>query len=116
MHVRPTGLSGLVAATAAATLLVAAPIARASEADAQFLSALADLGVQFATVDEAVAAGNNVCDIVAEGSANNVDPARIRADIVASMLGEGLAEATATAMMVSAVAAYCPVYNAVVGS
>lgn len=115
MYVRTAGLSALAAATAVAALVAGPPIAHASEADSQFLSALADLGIQFATPDAAVAAGNNVCDIVAEGSANNVDPARIRADIVASMLDEGLTEATATQLMWSAVAAYCPQYNAVVG-
>ncbi|MBX7435113.1 DUF732 domain-containing protein [Mycobacterium sp. Y57] len=115
MDVRST-LGGIaVSALAAAALAMPAPVANATDADAQFLSVLADLGIVFPTSDEAVEAGNNVCDIVAEGSANNVDPARIRSDIVASMMGEGLTDADATQLMWSAVDAYCPQYNAVAG-
>ena len=103
----------LAVTTAAAVLVVGAPAAHAAEGDAQFLAALAELGIVFASPEEAVAAGNNVCDIVAEGSANAVAPAEIRSAIVNSMVGEGLTEADAGQLMISAVAAYCPQYSAV---
>ena len=102
-------------AAAAAALVVGAPLAHAAEGDAQFLASLADLGIVFATPEDAVAAGNNVCDIVAEGSANGVAPTEIRSAIVNAMLGEGLTEAEAGRLMIGAVAAYCPVYTAVTG-
>lgn len=114
MHARFVCLS-TVAAAAAAALTVGSPVAHAAEGDAQFLAALTDLGIVFATPDEAIAAGNNVCDIVAEGSANSVAPTEIRSAIVNSMVGEGLTGADATQLMISAVAAYCPEYDAVLG-
>ncbi|KWX67147.1 DUF732 domain-containing protein [Mycobacterium sp. NAZ190054] len=104
----------LLTIAAALAAVAAAPAAHATDADTQFLGLVADLGLEFATPDEAVAAGNNVCDIVAEGSANNVAPAEIRADIISSLLGEGLDEVKATQFMLGAVSAYCPVYDGVV--
>lgn len=107
-------LSILAAGAAAAVALASPPTASATDADAQFLAVVAGLGLEFATHDEAVEAGNNVCDIVAEGSSNNVDPAEIRRSIVTSLLGEGVTEDQATRLMVGAVSAYCPIYNGVV--
>lgn len=107
-------LTFLAAGAAAAAALAATPLAHSTDADSQFLAVVADLGLQFATPDEAVAAGNNVCDVVAEGSANNVAPAEIRADIVTSLLGEGVTENQATHLMIGAVGAYCPMYNGIV--
>lgn len=108
---RPTILAvGAAAAAAIAT----APLTQATEADAQFLAVVTELGLEFGSPEEATEAGNNVCDIVAEGAANNVDPARIRGDIVTSLLGEGVNHDQATRLMVAAVGAYCPVYNGVV--
>lgn len=109
--VRPTILA---VGAAAAAAIAAAPLAQATDADAQFLAVVTELGLEFGSPAEATEAGNNVCDIVAEGAANNVDPARIRADIAASLLGEGVNHDQATRLMVAAVGAYCPVYNGVV--
>jgi hypothetical protein len=109
-------LSVLAAGTLAAIALTGPPAAHATDADAdaQFLAVVAELGLRFATPDEAVEAGNNVCDIVAEGSSNNITPLEIRASIVNSLLGEGVNEEQAMALMVGAVGAYCPTYNGVV--
>lgn len=97
------------------TLFIASPFAHATDPDEQFLSVVASLGLEFGTLDEAVAAGNNICDIVAEGSANNVNPATIRSRIVASLEGQDLDGSRATQLMRGAVNAYCPQYDAVVG-
>lgn len=107
--------AGAFASTALAIALMGSSIANATEADDQFLAVVANLGIEFATPDEAVAAGNNVCDIVAEGTANNVSPPEIRASIINSLLDEGLDNAAAANLMWGAVDAYCPQYNAVVG-
>lgn len=107
-------LTILAAGAVAATAMTATPIAQATDADAQFLSVVAELGLQFDTTDDAVEAGNNVCDIVAEGSTNNVSPAEIRGSIIKSLLGEGVNEDQAFRLMVGAVSAYCPMYNGVV--
>lgn len=103
-----------VAGAAAVAAAITAPAAHATDADIQFLTLVDDLGIEFATADEAVAAGNNVCDIVAEGSANNIAPAEIRGSVLRSLAGEGLDEDRATQLMLGAVNAYCPVYNGVV--
>ncbi|MDG4665981.1 DUF732 domain-containing protein [Mycobacterium sp. 236(2023)] len=103
-----------ILAAGAAAALVLAPAAQATDADAQFLAVVTELGLQFDTPEDAVEAGNNVCDIVAEGAANNADPARIRGDIMNSLLGEGVNHDQATRLMVGAVGAYCPVYNGIV--
>lgn len=115
MHAYVVRLSSLTAAAVGA-LALSSPAAYAGEGDAQFLSTLADLGIVFATSEEAIAAGNNVCDIVAEGSANNVAPVEIQSAIVNSMTDEGLSAAEGAQLMSGAVAAYCPQYGAVVGS
>ena len=107
-------LSILAAGALAAIAMTGPPAAHATDGDAQFLAVVAELGLGFATPDEAVEAGNNVCDIVAEGSANNISPLEIRASIVNSLLGEGVNEEQAMALMVGAVGAYCPAYNGVV--
>lgn len=107
-------LAILATGVAAALATAGLPTASATDADAQFLAVVAELGLEFGTPDEAVEAGNNVCDIVAEGSSNNVDPAEIRRSIVSSLLGEGVTEDQATRLMVGAVSAYCPIYNGVV--
>lgn len=69
---------------------------------------VAELGLQFDATEDAVEAGNTVCDIVAEGSTNNVSPAEIRGSIMTSLLGEGVNEDQAVRLMVGAVSAYCP--------
>jgi hypothetical protein len=107
-------LSILAAGVLAAVAVSGAPAAHATDADAQFLAAVAELGLTFDTPDDAVQAGNNVCDIVAEGSANNIAPVEIRSSIVTSLLGEGVNEQQAVSLMVAAVGAYCPTYNGVV--
>ncbi len=115
MYRRHSGLIGIAAASAAmTTLFMGSPAAHATEADDKFLAVVASLGLEFGTLDEAVAAGNNICDIVAEGSANNFSPSKIRTSIVASLQGEGLDGPRATQLMRGAVNAYCPVYNNVV--
>ena len=116
MNSRSARLAHVAAvATVSAGLLMLAgpPTAHATEADAQFLSVVADLGLQFETPEEATEAGNNVCDIVAEGTVNNIDPATVRAKIVDALLAEGVDNAAATQLMRGAVNAYCPEYNAV---
>ena len=119
MNTRHAGLkiiaAGVTASAAMATLFLVSPIAHATEADDQFLSVITNLGLEFATPDEAIEAGNNVCDIVAEGSANNISPPEIRTSIIESLPGEGLEDPTAAQLMWGAVNAYCPQYNAVVG-
>jgi hypothetical protein len=116
MYSRCTRLMAVAAGTAASVaVLMGAPIAHATEADDQFLAVVANLGLEFATPDEAVEAGNNVCDIVSEGSANNISPAEIRSSIITSLRGEGVDNAVAAQLMWGAVDAYCPQYNAVVG-
>ena len=116
MYSRCTRLTAVAAGTVASVAaLMGSPIAYATEADDQFLAVVANLGLGFATPDEAVEAGNNVCDIVAEGSANNVSPAEIRGSIIASLLSEGVDDAMAAQLMWGAVNAYCPQYNTVVG-
>lgn len=116
MRSRHIRLSAIAAgALVFAAVVVDSPSAHATPADDQFLTVIANLGLEFATSDDAIEAGNNVCDIVAEGSANNVDPVQIRSDVINSMLGEGLTEASAAQLMWGAVDAYCPQYNPVVG-
>ncbi|OAN40284.1 DUF732 domain-containing protein [Mycolicibacterium iranicum] len=100
-------------AVSTASVLAIAPPAHATEADSQFLAVVTELGLVFGSQEEATAAGNNVCDVVAEGTANNVDPARIRRDIIDSLLGEGVTGEQATRLMVAAIGAYCPVYDGV---
>ncbi|PRC44425.1 DUF732 domain-containing protein [Mycobacterium sp. ITM-2017-0098] len=114
MRATSARLSILAVGVGAAIAMTSPPAAFATDADAQFLAVVTELGLEFATPDEAVEAGNNVCDIVAEGSSNNVDPAEIRRDIVDSLLGEGVTAHQATRLMVGAVNAYCPIYNGVV--
>lgn len=104
----------VAAAIAAAAMTAAAPVALATDADAQFLAVVAELGLRFDTPQDATDAGDNVCDIVAEGAANNIDPARIRTAIVDSLLTEGVNHDQAVRLMVAAVGAYCPTYNGVV--
>lgn len=109
-------VSSIIAAAAVCTpAVLGMQSAWATEADTAFLAVLKELGVTFASEEQAVEAGNNVCNIVAEGAANNVDPARIRADLVQSLQAEGLDPASAGALMRGAVTAYCPMYQAVVG-
>lgn len=116
MHRRHAQLMCVTAVSAAmTTLFLGSPIAHATEADEQFLAVVASLGLEFGTLDEAVAAGNNICDIVAEGSANSVSPETIRGRIVASLEGEDLDGPRAAQLMRGAVNAYCPQYDAVVG-
>lgn len=107
-------LSILATGVVAALAMTGPPAAYATDADAQFLAVVAELGLEFATPDEAVEAGNNVCDIVSEGSANHVSPAEIRGSIVDSLLGEGVNQDQATRLMVGAVSAYCPIYTGIV--
>ena len=115
-HARRTIIAAGAAASAATmTFFLGSSSAHATEADDQFLSVLADLGLQFATPDEAIEAGNNICDIVAEGSSNNISPPEIRSSIIESLRSEGIDAAAATQLMWGAVNAYCPQYNAVVG-
>ena len=116
MHARFVRLSSAAAAVAATTFVFGSPVAHAAEGDAEFLSTLAGLGIEFATPDEAVAAGNNICDIVSEGNANGIAPTEIRSVVVNSMVGESLTSAEATQVMLSAVSAYCPEFATVVGS
>jgi len=114
-HARLTIIAaGAAASAATTTLLMGSPIAHATEADDQFLSVVTNLGLEFATPDEAVEAGNNVCDIVAEGSANNISPSEIRSSISESLRGQGVGDPSAAQLMRGAVNAYCPQYNAVV--
>lgn len=116
MYRRHARLMNIAALTAAVTmLLVGSPTAHGTEADDQFLSVVASLGLEFDTSDEAIEAGNNICDIAAEGGANNINPIEIRSKIVESLEGEGLDNSKATQLMWGAVNAYCPQYNAVVG-
>ncbi|MGD9620100.1 MAG: DUF732 domain-containing protein [Mycolicibacterium sp.] len=115
MYRRYAPLGSIAAASMAATFFMGSPIAQANEADDQFLAVVASLGLEFGTLDEAVEAGNNICDIVAEGSANNVSPAEIRDRIVDSLEGEGVNASSSTQLMRGAVNAYCPQYHAVVG-
>ena len=63
MHARFVRLSSAAAAVAATTFVFGSPVAQAADGDAEFLATLAGLGIEFATPDEAVAAGNNICDI-----------------------------------------------------
>lgn len=112
---RLTIIASVAASAAMTTLFMGSSSAHATEADDQFLSVLADLGLQFATPDEAIEAGNNICDIVAEGSANNISQPEIRSSIIESLHGEGIDAPKATQLMWGAVNAYCPQYNAVVG-
>ena len=114
-HARPAITAASAAATAMTILFAGSPIAQATEADDQFLSVVTNLGLTFATSDDAIAAGNNICDIVAEGSANNISPLEIRSSIIESLQGEGLEGPSAEQLMWGAVNAYCPQYNAVVG-
>lgn len=116
MHRLNTRLINIAAASAATTtLFLGSPIANATEEDDQFLAVVASLGLAFGTLDEAVEAGNNICDIVAEGSVNSVSTAEIRSRIVESLESEGLDGSHATQLMQGAVRAYCPEYNSVVG-
>ena len=115
MFARFARLSSIAVAAAALTLTSGTALAHATEADSRFLSTLAQLGIEFPTVDQAIAAGNNICDIVAEGSANRVDPAEIRSAIVNSIGGYGLSEGVALQLMSGAVDAYCPEYDAIAG-
>ena len=103
----------LAVGAAVAAFLALAPLGHATDAYSQFLAVVTELGLEFGSPEEATAAGNNVCDVVAEGTANNVDPARIRSDIVNSLLSEGVTGDQATRLMVAAIGAYCPVYNGV---
>ncbi len=113
---RPTRLTTIAAISAATTAaLIVSPMAHANEADDQFLSVVASLGLEFDTADDAVAAGNNICDIAAEGSANNVGAATIQSKVIESLQGEGLDPTRARQLMQGAVDAYCPQYDAVVG-
>lgn len=112
-RVRLTIITAAASATMT-TLFMGSPIAHATEADDQFHSVLTNLGIEFATPDEATAAGNNICDIVAEGSANNISATEIRSSIVESLREEGLTDPTAAQLMFGAVNAYCPQYDAVV--
>lgn len=120
MHSRNARLrvfaAGAIASAALSTSLLGSAIAHATEADDQFHSVVAGLGLEFETPEQAVEAGNNVCDIVAEGSVNNIDPVTIRGNIIAALLDEGVDTATATQLMRGAVNAYCPEYNAVVAA
>ena len=68
MHARFARLSSAAAAIAVTTVVFGSPVAQAADGDAEFLATLAGLGIEFATPDEAVAAGNNICDIVSEGN------------------------------------------------
>lgn len=116
MHSRRTRLAVVAAGTVASVaVLMGSPIANATDADDQFLAVVANLGLEFATPDDAVEAGNNVCDIVSEGSANDISPAEIRSSIIESLLSEGVDNAMAAQLMWGAVNAYCPQYHAVVG-
>ena len=109
MHARFARLSSATAAIAVTTVVFGSPVAQAADGDA-------GLGIEFATPDEAVAAGNNICDIVSEGNANGIAPTEIRSVVVNSMVGESLTSAEATQVMLSAVSAYCPEFTAVVDS
>lgn len=115
MHARFARMPSAAAAIAALTFTFGSPVAQAAEGDAEFLSTLAGLGIEFATPDEAVAAGNNICDIVSEGNANGIAPTEIRSVVVNSMVGESLTSVEATQVMLSAVSAYCPELTAAVG-
>ncbi|MCH9668446.1 MAG: DUF732 domain-containing protein [Actinomycetia bacterium] len=115
MSTRPAWLTSIGAVSAATTaMLILSPNAHATEADDQFLSVVASLGLEFGTVDQAIAAGNNICDITAEGSANGLGVSVIQSSIIESLQGEGLDPARARQLMRGAVDAYCPQYNAVV--
>ncbi|MCH9640315.1 MAG: DUF732 domain-containing protein [Actinomycetia bacterium] len=109
-----TRIVAAAASAAMATMFLGSPIAHATEADDQFHSVLTTLGLDFDTPEQATAAGNNICDIVAEGSANNISPPEIRSSIIESLRGDGLAGSTAAQLMQGAVNAYCPEYDAVV--
>lgn len=115
MRARHTIASIVAAAALAMPLSIGTPGAHATDPDSQFLALLNTLGVDFASEEQAVEMGNNICGIVAEGAANGVDPTRVRADLVQSLQAEGLPPAQAAAMMQGAVRAYCPGYQAVVG-
>ncbi|CAA0132133.1 Uncharacterised protein [Mycolicibacterium vanbaalenii] len=114
MHSRLGLVAAAASVSAGLSLFVGPAMAHATEADSQFLSVVADLGLHFETPEEATEAGNNVCDIVAEGSVNNIGPAIIRGNIVDALLAQGVDAAAATQLMRGAVDAYCPEYDAVV--
>ncbi|MGE2737759.1 DUF732 domain-containing protein [Mycolicibacterium vaccae] len=116
MRARHLVSSLIAAATASVPAVLGMQSASATDTDTEFLGLLNKLGVTFASEEQAVEAGNNICDIVAEGAANNIDPARIQADLVQSLQGEGLDATRAAVLMRGAVAAYCPIYRASVGA
>ena len=53
MHARFARLSSATAAIAVTTVVFGSPVAQAADGDAEFLSTLAGLGIEFATPDEA---------------------------------------------------------------
>ncbi|BBX15147.1 DUF732 domain-containing protein [Mycolicibacterium duvalii] len=115
MRARHAVSSIIVAATASVPVLLGMHTAHATDPDTEFVALLSTLGVNFASEEQAVEMGNNICGIVAEGAANGVDPARVQLDLVQSLQGDGLDAAQAAALMQGAVRAYCPGYQAVVG-
>lgn len=108
-------LATIAAGVVSGAFAVAMPTANATEADDQFLVIVSNLGIEFSSPDQAIQTGNYVCDIVAEGSANSVNPVQIRSDIVNRLMGRGLNSSQAANLMWGAVDTYCPQYNAVVG-
>ncbi|UXA16986.1 DUF732 domain-containing protein [Mycobacterium sp. SMC-4] len=114
MGIRHTLGSVLATAVVVVPGVVGMPSAYATDPDTEFLALLNTLGVRFASEEQAVEAGNNICGIVAEGVANGADPARVRLDLVQSLQGDGLTPAGAAALMQGAVRAYCPMYQSVV--
>ncbi|MGE2833918.1 DUF732 domain-containing protein [Mycobacterium sp. SMC-4] len=115
MRARHVVSSIIAAAAVGVPAVVGMHSAGAIDSDAEFLALLQKLGVTFASEEQAVEAGNNICDIVAEGAANHVDPVRIQTDLMQSLQAEGLGPAAAAGLMRGAVSAYCPMYQAVVG-
>ena len=107
-HCVALAVAGLVAIGGTAT-------AHAQTADERFEDAVSSLGITAGPDIDIPAMGQNVCTMLTEGLASNVNPVPVVRGVVTSLQSSNLTREQAVGFMQASVAVYCPNHMRSVG-
>ncbi|MEO3760861.1 DUF732 domain-containing protein [Mycobacterium sp. B14F4] len=102
-------------AFAGLALLGGAATAHAQTADERFEEAVSSMGITAGPETDIPAMGQNVCKMLTEGLASNVNPVPVVRGVVTSLQSSNLTRAQAVGFMQASVAVYCPNHARSVG-
>ena len=105
----------LALAIAGLAVVGAAPAADAQTADERFEDAVSSLGITAGPDIDLPAMGQNVCTMLTEGLASNVNPVPVVRGVVTSLQSSNLTREQAVGFMRASVAVYCPNYMRSIG-